>query len=541
MIIQYLKSLNTFNTIKSCNRTKITSVLTGIGLALSVVYGVSIFAILFISILFLLSTKKSQNNIFSLIFLFNLSYMTIVTLWYKDISAHGWSNIWSLPPQLWLLAFVFVASIVCSIFVALFYKYTYILIKKTKISLNNLLNVYIWGLVMTFVEILRAMVFSVITKTGDSPIEPMWNMYSVVQIIDKNTAVLSRAVGMWGMVFLVFTIGATLAICINLAAKKQYNNMYKILFYSIVFVLVLGHLSTVKLGNNKSSEFNIIAVQQSSNDINYLKDIVDAEIGSNTPTLIVLPEYSNLFHPYANSISPVLNLDYRYIFPTIYNNKNIYFAGTEDVYESKNRTVESYLTNGSLKKIKRIHKTYLIPGGEYLPGWITKTIAFFDGNTLSSFANRGSRTVTSFNLEIDEYNENSKLFAIGACSSVLTPYNYREQVNDGALVLSSNVSFEQFINAPQYEKIANKFAMLNSVMNNRPFAVGARSGYATIYDNSGNILAKTISNRYVEEHFKQSQAKTIYTVLGDKIILLLLSAPFLVFILFYLIRSKIKN
>lgn len=119
------------------------------------------------------------------------------------------------------------------------------------------------------------------------------------------------------------------------------------------------------------------------------------------------------------------------------------------------------------------------------------------------------------------------VFQWNTCSTLLMPYHYRRQVSDGAVLLTSNVSYEQFKRAPQYEKISHRFASLTATITNRPFAIGDRGGSAVIYDNHGTLLKHTNQERLVETTLEQSDSKTPYVMLGDTLIFVLLGTPLL--------------
>lgn len=474
-----------------------------------------------------------------LFFVMNLTYMTAVTFWYKDIDASGWDTIWIIPQYVWLLSMAFLASALCSAGVAILF---YVLVHFWHCTpISRLQKIYFWALGMTATEIVRSTLFSAVTHHGSSPIEPMWGMYSVVQLTAHTPLTfLGKVVGVWGLVFLIFLLGAAVVETAHYAlSNPPAKRTWRLIAATGCLLVITLALSVVVFGETHTYKLHIVAVHQKSSDNSYLKEIENAiKPDPKTSTIVVLPEYSNLFHPYANGTLPGAAYDARYSLPEVFKNTNVYFAGTEDDYSLNHRYVESYLATGDLNKTKRHVKTFLIPGGEYVMGWASQFIGLFDSDSVTNFSQTRGRTVINTPLVNDIEDPIADQIGIGACSTLLMPYHYRRQVSDGAILLTSNVSYEQFNRAPQYEKISHRFASLTAAITNRPFAIGDRAGSAVIYDNHGNLLQQSNEKLLIKETINQSTAKTLYVLLGDSLLFTLLALPFLYSVIAQLLKRK---
>lgn len=109
--------------------------------------------------------------------------------------------------------------------------------------------------------------------------------------------------------------------------------------------------------------------------------------------------------------------------------------------------------------------------------------------------------------------KNSQLIAIGACSGVLTPYVFRNDINNGAQLIALNISFAQFAKTPEYKNFADRYMIFMAHAYQRPLAAGVQDGQALFvspYNNEG-LKQQDI----VTSDIPYNMNKTPYTKLGD--------------------------
>lgn len=388
---------------------------------------------------------------------------------------------------------------------------------------------------MMMVEIIRTASFSLFVSHSNAPIEPSLNLFSVGPLVHGTPlGPLSRVVGFWGSSFIVFAFSALLLIGVKkIIARWRKLSLKHLVSRKVLLatgaILLLYGVSGVGVGTKQVSrtDLNVVAVSQQAQDTLYLQKLAEELAADNTDStkVVVLPEYSGLLHPFSEASLFGPTYDGREELPKRLAGKSIYIVGTEDELSKNGRFVDTYIVNSELKKIKRAEKKFLVPGGEYIPPWIGTAISRVDKYAVINFSNSRSRSVLGENLRIDKQDDMARLLATGPCSAILTPFHFRKQVADGAVMLTSNVSYEQFAHAPEYSAYAQRFARFTAYSTNRPFAIGARAGNAMIYDNQGNVLANSNGALTATHSVTGYSAKrNIYVLLGDTIIVLLITA-----------------
>lgn len=465
------------------------------------------------------------------VFLGNIAFMMTVMSWFRNIDAFGWQNIGPFSPNLVLMFALFIASAFCSIFVALFWLLLGKLMQNTRVATASLSYIYVWGLAMMLVEIIRALSFSLFVSHSRAPIEPSLNLFSAGPLIyGTPLGPLSRLFGFWGSSFLIFIVGSLLFTAVGILLARRHavfvrRNIWKAA-YAICVTAVIFLLSGLTLSGSQTSstDFDTVAVSQQQN-MTYLQELADqlSAADIDRPVVVVLPEYSALLHPYSDASLFNPTYDGREDLPRILKGKQAYLVGTEDELAKDGRYVETYVVNSELQKIKRSEKTFLIPGGEYIPPLISNAIKRIDQYAVINFSNSRSRSVLKENLPPDTTDPVARLIATGPCSAILTPFHFRKQVAGGAVLLTSNVSYEQFAHAPEYREYTHRFARFTAYSTARPFIIGARAGEAMVYSATGNVLAGSGDTIKATHKFENlSHKKTLYVMLGDTFIVGLL-------------------
>lgn len=509
------------------------------GLCLSRAWNLSAFLALIIQF-FLLSKLLSVSRLQRLyiIFLSQFSFMFAASLWFRNIDALGWQSIAGLPPAFWLMLGMAIVCVLCSLVGTLIFALCdrYVAIVRTK---KVLTSIYLIAMLYMVMELARSIAFSVIVHKSGMPIEPSWNLYSTALLVSTNSfGLVGRTMGLFGTSFVVYFTAASLALIIRRGQNKTVN--YQLVVVCMLILVTIYGLSFIKIGGGRKETLSIVVVSQTASEFDYLQKLKSfLQHDGDVPTIVVLPEYSNLLHPLSNAGMFSLNYDARYEFPEKFKGKNIYFSGTELEYAASRRYAESYLVNGQLHKLKRQVKSFLIPGGEYIPPWIKASLSKADKNTVAQFTNSREREVISLQLPPEASDNITNTIAISACSELMKPYSFQRQTRQGAYLLTSNVSFEQFTRAPEYQNYANRLASFSARSLRRPLAIGARDGQAVIFDTNGHILTETKQGS-TKATLKIDNPSTLYTYLGDRLILFLLAIPAIGMLLFTRIKKEKK-
>lgn len=482
------------------------------------------FALILIFINFKAGRAYSLKRQALMVFAVHFAFMQAASLWFRNIEALGWADIAGLAPQIWLMIAASIVILACSLSVVGLFWLVYFKFTQSHINENPALTVYHWATFMTLAEIIRALAFAFIVKGEGMSVEPFWNLYSSGLILSEGPfAILGRGLGLWGTSFFVYFFTACLG---HVVLSRKARTLLPIVTPSLTLLLIVVIMSFVSFGGSTTKDFRVVGIAQQSGQSDYLRSLPDKlPVEDNLPVIVALPEYSNLLHPFTNTTGFSLNYDGRYELPDKLS-KNVYIAGTEDETFEGKRYAEIYVVNSKLEKIKRQSKSFLIPGGEYIPSWIHYALGKFDKSSVVSFLSTRGRQVISDKLEPDTKDNLAKYIGTGACSILLTPYKYQTAVSQGALVLTSNVSFEQFNDAPEYKLYAGRFARFISMSLERPLVIGARDGAAEIYDESGKLLDSSYDTASSRVSVKDN--RTIYSILGDKVILLFLLVPSLI-------------
>lgn len=496
---------------------------------IAVLNGWLLFAVMTLSLLFAWHRRTMRLRLrLPMVFFGNIIFMMVVASWFRNIDAFGWQSIGPFDPNLMLMLVLLVISAFCSIFIALLWLAAERGFRWSSLRSSALSYIYVWAVVMMLAEIVRTASFSAFVSHSQAPVEPSLNLFSVGPLVHGTIlAPLSRLFGFWGSSFLVFAAAGSLYVTLKTLYIKRTQAFLGRHAPKAAAVLagmaLLYVLAGINVGGKGQPLQNLtaIAVSQQKEDTAYLQRLGEQLRGTpkDKPTLVVLPEYSNLLHPYAGTSPGSATYNALDELPAILDGRPVYFVGTEDELSPKGRYVETYVADAGLKKIKRSEKTFLIPGGEYIPPRIGNVLKRIDAYAVINFSESQSRKVLGQPLPVEKTDPFEDYVATGPCSAILTPFHFRKQAAEGAVVLTSNVSYEQFAGAPEYQAYTDRFARFTAYSTAKPFIVGARAGAAVIYDEEGGVAASSEDSLTATHTFGAlSQAKTLYVLLGDTLV-----------------------
>lgn len=492
----------------------------------AILYGYLAAGIISIGVLYLIERKcilLSYKKYLLITFFGSMILFLRCTFWFTNISASGWgSKIWIFSPSQWLTGVL----IVCAVFVCFLSLLPRILlwfIVKKSVDIKVLFPL-VWSTCLILVEICISISMAIYTKGNGTPILPHWNFSSIALIIPSKSSLgnIFELFGFWGSSFIIYLVVSTL-IELTVLIKNKTNRSYKIylpvLYISFGILLLSIANYAIKLHSKQNPyKTNVMAISSDQNNNSYLEDIVNVNKSSRKDFVIVLPEYSSLLGPFPNGILDLQNKDFRMQISSSLN-KNSLIVGTEDHYVDGTRYVETYVANNKLEVVKSKQKEFLVPGGEYIIPMVNYAINKVDSRAVTSFATERGRHVIKNPRAPQKSDSSAKNIGIGACSTIITPYAYRKQVKEGAQVLASNVSFSQFKNAPEYENYVKRFASINARSLSRPFIVSAYSGSALVIKSNGSVQNQ-INNGIIKTEVSSTASRTIYSILGDIIIVI---------------------
>jgi apolipoprotein N-acyltransferase len=445
------------------------------------------------------------------------------TWWFTEINAEGWSqSIGAFTPQQMLGGLLVLASFLASL-VALIPR---IFLKKYTSEKTDWYTFAVaWSLAMLAIELILSLVMSQITRGNGVPFAPSWNFWSIALLLPDNSAaiLIKSTFGFWGSSFF-----AVLLIAFGVNSVQRLSTLRKptkhVVTAFVPFLLLITLVSFVMLcskailNSYKIPEKTVQAVAVSADAASnvYLADIAK-EFRNNNKTIIVLPEYSSLLNPYPAGILSVNNKDYTQLIRKSVS-PDTTIVGTEDVYLDGKRYVASYALDSELRITKSRQKQFLVPGGEYVTPWVGTLLSSLDKTSVQQFSKDRGRYVLDKKVEI----QNTKIqIGLGACSTVLTPYAYRLEVSQGARILTSSISYEQFKKTPQYESYAQRFAIFNAQSLKTPFIISAFNGEALVIDSRGMITNKTRDGA-IRSTVNLRTEMTLYGKLGDKLVVTLI-------------------
>ncbi len=466
----------------------------------------------------------------------NIIFLFVCTQWFNDITLFGWSTVAGINIKIWLMTILLFIHFISSIIFA----FSLLLAKKVWHHLNlqtfSISSLIFSAYIFVVAEILRSFLFAVFTYGNNNTIGPVWGIFSIATL-SQGTFLhnIPASFGYWGTSFILYCLA--LLPFLFFAKYKTARALPFIIVVLIFFATKYGP-SIIKNITNKQQAQVIVLSKKSQND--YLGALSHLTISEKKMSVLVLPEYDNLLNPGFGLPAVALDGTRK---QTVLNKLTTisYIAGTQDAYSDDKRYAQNYLANKQGKFIKVRSKQFLIPGGEYIIGWVAHLFSAIDPTVVQTFnKNRGRYVISDNRLkEPVVFDENSQLISTGSCSDVLSPYYFRNDVKQGAQLITLNISFAQFTNTSVYERFTKNYMTFIANAYQRPVAAGVQDGQALFispYNNEGlkqeDIIAADIP---------YNTHMTLYTKLGDLNILLLLTGLTATTLLYPTIKRRVKD
>ena len=192
----------------------------------------------------------------------------------------------------------------------------------------------------------------------------------------------------------------------------------------------------------------------------------------------------------------------------------VYYTGTRQ--STKNYNNSNVLIYGSTKKgfTYEHKKSRLIVGGEYLPLTAETAVRTLTSDVYTDFTVR--RAVTKGDSFPGPYRlPNGVVVGNAACSSIISPDDYRKLSSQGATLPGNCASLKIFNGSRLFAIFHDGLAKFVATSNARPFLQSANSWKAFALDHNGNTIARTDPVSQMNVTVKTNTKITPYTVLGE--------------------------
>lgn len=466
-----------------------------------------------------------KENFVRVLWLNSLVFFGLVWSWLLFMEPSGWSPLQGFKAKLLVIFVWIVVTLIFSIPLYYAVKIWKKLQQRQKLTFSNSLLLFtsLWILQ----ELARSYLFALIMLGDGSPLAPHWN-FGVLGITLTSVPVslpLSSTIGMYGLSCVAILAGVTLYAIVN--KLKQRNTLILIL----ILVHVLGLILSNTYVNPAQKKITISALNTSSAIIDYEKYSIDTQ---NSADLIVLPEYSEIFTAYGEKTD--LEIQKKFIDKAT--NESTLIISSRDYQDSGKSSINkllAYDNSGGIHSIQE--KTFIIPGGEYIPYWAEIPFKVIAKNLLANY-NVTRKIQTGSVMETPIVTEHGVIGAY-ACSGVISPPLYRSMAKDGAQVLTNSASLTIFDGSEAYHQQTEGFAKFHASANQKPFIQATKMGKAYIINTKGEITqrSETAEDKYLIESVGLSNSKTPYTRFGELTIYLAI----LYLVWFYWAKRTIKT
>jgi apolipoprotein N-acyltransferase len=362
-------------------------------------------------------------------------------------------------------------------------------------------------------EYLRAWFFSIFTAGSEALLGPHWTFGHLgYALVDSPFFRLAPFLGVYGLSWLVVFAGAAAAA--SLLRRQEALIGFAILTF--IFGFLLWRQPAVQNGQKKimaaafQSDVRSGAVLWRDSVRAAIENYFRAYPGIAPPDIVVLPEDAALF-----SISQE---EEKELLGRFFNDasKGGAVITSATVFENKKRVKYSYFIDKTGEIISRYPKNFLVPGGEFLP-YFFKPLFWAFGRPQFAETFRAFREISAVEFDKPYIEANGVKFAVGICTSVLSPRIYRRMAGSGAEVLLNQTSFSVFHGSPLLLNEMIRMARFRAAENARPLIQAANTGESLIIDSNGNITARapSLGNYIIAGTVIPNNAKTLTQRFGD--------------------------
>ena len=473
-------------------------------------------------LVFLQKGQAKTRKVIKYIWLVGVVFMAITISWmYQlntiDLIQDPWTRALFVPLTLGLMVLFFSSG-----FVLFAWLYT-----KLKVSLDSKSSFLLLPAIWIAGECARSIIFSICALGEGGSIGMHWNFGALGLAASATPLVyFSRFGGLFGLSFVVVLVN----IAIFQLWRRKFVRVSQLIIVSIILATLLAYYVYHTPSGTSSEQIGV--VHFSSNvAIDYQPALLESlqAVPKSKVNLVVFPEYSHLFD------EPRLLNEDRQIAQLLLKNESSRIITTGSIFTAKTETNAIVELDVSGQQMSAQGKTFLIPGGEYIP-YLYKGILIASGNYQLIAYHEGEKTVFQSKKPIEPITINGVSYGVLACSGIIAPEYYRELTNRGAEVLVNAASLSTMGIGTQFFDQAKQMARFQAVANARTLVQSARGKLSYIMSQNGTIQVqnKDDSTSYMLGDIQPNSTRTIYTLLGEWTVL----ASFIGLALFVYLNKK---
>lgn len=443
-----------------------------------------------------------RKNFQRLIWRSSLVYFGLTWSWLLFIDPAGWSPLRGVVAKIFV-AFVWVVVIL--IMSTPFYYMVKAWVKfQTLTKPSYLKSIFIFVSIWILQELARSYLFAFIMWGEGSSLSPHWNFGVLGLPLTSISGMLplTSTFGMYGMSSLSILLGVLIYTVIA-RHKTKYT-----LLYLLAGIFFVGYMLNGLYKEPSNKTISVTLLNSSDAQIDYSR----YPKPNNKSDLIVLPEYSNVFSDYQEE--EIIQTQNEFLEKVATASSLIL---TSKDTQGENSATENKLVYYSPKgEIEHEQiKTFIIPGGEYLPYWFETFYKIISPSGLAEY-NINRKIIPG---PSPEKPINTEFGVIGsyACSGVISPMLYRNMARQGAQVLTNSASLTIFAGAETYHQQTEGFAVFHAAANQKPFVQSTKMGKAFIIDSSGKIQKRsdTAADVLLYAEIPLSNSITLYSRVGE--------------------------
>lgn len=449
--------------------------------------------------------KLTRRQFVRRIWLVGMLYFLIVMWWFTQIKAmellsDPWTKAIFLPLTVGLFVGIFSLGFVFFAWV----------VEKLKISFTKPTSFLLVPAAWVVGEFIRSVTFAIVTTGEGGVIGPHWN-FGALGLAASETPLIfvSRLLGLFGMSFVVVLIN----LCVYQLIFGKLKKYAVLLIGLVAIVAALGYFIYSKPPVQRQQQVGIVHVGQY--DEIYYRGWLAEYIKKNNITktsLVFMPEYSNFLQDQS------FYTDDRAIYEGIATDSSTQVITTiADTDQASGKNLNDVvLLNSKGEKLEKRGKTFLIPGGEFLP-YIYKALLVASGNPEKVLSYQSDQAIKQSEVPIEPIETQGIRYGVLACSGAIAPEFYRDITSRGSQVLVNSASLYDMGLDGLYFVQAMQMSKFQAVANNRYYLQSARGRDSFVMDNNGVVQAhnSTPDSSYFTGSVRPIDQKTLYTSLGE--------------------------
>ena len=434
-----------------------------------------------------------------------LVYFLASLAWLKNVrTADMISQVW-LAKAVSISAYVIMSMIFATSLLVFVFLY-----KRLKIKLDSYQSIWLIPAIWIVADYLRSIIFSVASLGPGGRIGDFWNFGSVGMWLVNTPIVYAARLG--GPYLLSALVVAIIVATINSKKTKSWFPLAVVIFITglLSFVGWLAYKTPTGPGLDVVT-VSLIADQSVGQDSRAIDDVIRFLPAQSTDALY-LPEYSHFWMHNPSQDTKTA----QYILRD--SDSLVIHSAQSHYYETVTNNVQYATADGSVLYSQA--KWFVIPGGEYVP-YFYQSILRLTNNAQLIKQFETSHSVSPAKTMEAPFRHNGVAYGALACSAINVPTLYRSLANHGATILSNAAALSTPGLAQQYHNQSRDQARFQAIANARPFVQSARGSYSFVFDHNGQLLVSTTqqANSAVSVNVSTNSRKTIYTILGDWILL----------------------